>query len=127
MSGPEAAVRELSEAFAARDVEAALGCFVAGVDVGYAGSEEAETATGRVALTALLTEVFARDEAYSWSPTSVTVHSRGAVAYVFAVADGSVRTDAGVVESFAYRVSGLVELVGGRWMWRHCHGCEPSG
>lgn len=126
MTGPEDAVRELSDAFAARDLPAALACFVPGDDIGYAGSEQAETASGRAALTALLTDVFARDEAYSWRATSVTVHEHGASAYVFAEADGSVRTDAGGTDAFAYRVSGLVELVGGRWLWRHCQGCEPT-
>jgi ketosteroid isomerase-like protein len=127
VTGPAVAVRELSAAFAARDLPAALACFAPGDDVGYAGSERAETATGRAALTALLTEVLGRDEAYSWVATSVTVHERGATAYVFAEADGSVRTDAGVTDAFAYRVSGLVELVGNRWLWRHCQGGEPTG
>jgi ketosteroid isomerase-like protein len=125
-TGPGAAVRELSDAFAARDLPAALACFVAGDDVGYAGSERAETATGRAALIALLTAVLGRDEAYSWQATAVTVHEHGTSAYVFAEADGSVRTDAGDTEAFAYRVSGLVERVGDRWLWRHCHGCEPT-
>lgn len=126
MTGPAAAVRELSDAFAARDLGAALACFAPGDDVGYAGSEQAETATGRAALTALLTDVLGRDEAYSWAATSVTVHEQGTAAYVFAEADGSVRTDAGATDAFAYRVSGLVERVGDRWLWRHCHGCEPT-
>ena len=124
--GPGAAVRELSDAFAARDLPAALACFAPGDDVGYAGSEQAETATGRAALTTLLAGVLARDEAYSWQPTSVVVHEFGASAYVFAEADGVVITDDGATEDFAYRVSGLVERVGDRWLWRHCHGCEPT-
>ncbi len=127
MSGPESAVQELSDAFAARDLDAALACFAPGDDVGYAGSEQAETATGRPALTALLTGVFSRDEAYSWAATAVKVHELGHAAYVFAEAEGSVRTDAGALDTFPYRVSGVVERVGGRWVWRHCHGCEPSG
>jgi ketosteroid isomerase-like protein len=126
MTGPGTAVRELSDAFAARDVTAALACFVPGDDIGYAGSERAETATGRAALTALLTDVLGRGEAYSWRATAVTVHERGASAYLYAEADGSVRTDDGDTDTFAYRVSGLVERVGDRWLWRHCHGCEPT-
>ena len=62
--GPIEAVRELSAAFAARDLAAALQCFVPGDDVGYAGSELAERADGRDALTVLLAGVFQRDEAY---------------------------------------------------------------
>ena len=126
MSEPIEAVRDLSDAFAARDLAAALACFVPGDDVGYAGSELAETAAGRAALTTLLGEVFRRPEAYAWAPASATVHRNGSSAYVFAEADGLVRADTGENESFPYRVSGLVELVDGRWRWRHCQGGEPA-
>jgi ketosteroid isomerase-like protein len=126
VSEPLDAVRELSDAFAARDLGAALACFAPGDDIGYAGSERAETAAGRDGLTALLGKVFLRDEAYSWAVTSSTVHRYGAQAYVFAEADGQVRTDAGETDSFAYRVSGMVELADGRWRWRHCQGGEPT-
>jgi hypothetical protein len=120
MSEPLDAVRELSEAFAARDLAAALACFAPGDNIGYAGSERAESATGREALTVLLGEVFGRPEAYSWSATQTVVHQTGATAYVFAEADGR-----GGTETFPYRISGLVERVGDRWLWRHCQGAEP--
>lgn len=126
MNGPLEAVRELSEAFAKRDVTAALDCFAPGDDVGYAGSERAETAAGRQALTALFADVFGRPEAYAWTATGGTVHRYGPSAYVFAEADGLVRTDDGDEETFPYRVSGMVELVGDRWLWRHCQGGEPA-
>jgi hypothetical protein len=54
------------------------------------------------------------------------VHRYGDRAYVFAEADGEARTDAGETETFPYRVSGMVELIGGRWLWRHCQGGEPT-
>jgi ketosteroid isomerase-like protein len=126
MTEPLDAVRDLSEAFAARDLGAALACFVAGDDLGYAGSERDETANGRDALTALLGKVFLRDEAYAWTVTAATVHRYGDRAYVFTEADGLIRGDAGVTDSFPYRVSGMVELVDGRWRWRHCQGGEPT-
>ena len=125
MSGPLDAVRELSEAFAARDLTAALACFAPGDDIGYAGSERTEAASGREALTALLGEVFGRPEAYSWSATGTVVHQGGGSAYVFAEAEGLVRADVGGTEAFPYRVSGLVERVADRWLWRHCQGAEP--
>jgi ketosteroid isomerase-like protein len=125
--GPIEAVRELSAAFAARDLAAALQCFVPGDDVGYAGSELAERADGRDALTALLAGVFQRDEAYAWTPVTTTVHEYGDGAYVFAEAEGVARGDAGDEETFPYRVSGMVERVGDRWLWRHCQGGEPTG
>ena len=126
MSEPLDAVSNLSAAFAARDLGAALDCFVPGECIGYVGSERGETASGRDALTALLGKVFLRDEAYAWKVTAATVHRHGDQAYVFTEAEGEVRSDAGVVGEFAYRVSGLVELVDGRWLWRHCQGGEPT-
>ncbi|WP_249998077.1 nuclear transport factor 2 family protein [Actinoplanes sp. M2I2] len=124
--GPAQAVRDLSEAFAARDLNAALACFAPGDDIGYTGSELTESARGRAALTALLGDVFARPEAYAWQARESTVHRAGSRAYVFAEADGEARADAGGRENFPYRVSGLVEQVDGRWLWRHCQGSEPS-
>ncbi|MBU2666008.1 nuclear transport factor 2 family protein [Actinoplanes bogorensis] len=126
--GPAQAVHDLSEAFAARDLNAALACFAPGDDIGYAGSELTETATGRAALTALLGDVFLRPEAYAWKASDVTVHVDGTRAYVFAEAVGSARPDGGtgIEENFPYRVSGLVEQIEGRWLWRHCQGSEPS-
>ncbi|MET0422429.1 MAG: nuclear transport factor 2 family protein [Actinoplanes sp.] len=125
MSGPIEAVLDLSAAFQARDLAAAMACFVPGEDVGYAGSELTERAAGRDALTALLGGVFTREEAYGWRVGAATVHEYGTTAYVYAEADGLVRTDAGAVQTFPYRVSGLVERIDGRWLWRHCQGCEP--
>ena len=126
MTGPVQAVRDLGDAFAARDLAAALACFAPGDDVGYAGSERAERASGRTALTALLGAVFRRPEAYGWQVRETTVHLAGARAYVFAEADGVAHADDGTTEVFPYRVSGLVEQVDGRWLWRHCQGSEPA-
>jgi ketosteroid isomerase-like protein len=120
------AAHQLSAAFAARDVEAALACFVPDGDIGYAGSERAENATGRAAVVALLAAVFARDEAYSWRVTDALVRTYGGSAYLFAEADGVARTDAGEAVPFPYRISGVLELVAGRWLWRHCQGGEPT-
>jgi hypothetical protein len=126
MIGPIQAVHDLSGAFEARDLEAALACFVADEEIGYAGSERDETANDRAAVIALLSKVFSRDEAYAWQPTTVTIHRYGATAYIFAEADGVARLDGGAEESFPYRVSGLAELVENRWLWRHCVGSEPT-
>lgn len=121
-----AAVERLSAAFAARDVAAALACFVTGDDIGYAGSEHAENAAGRVAVTALLTKIFARPEAYSWQATTISVRHHAGSAYLFAEADGFAHTDDGSVVPFPYRISGILEEQTGQWRWRHCHGCEPA-
>ena len=121
-----AAAERLSAAFAARDVDAALDCFVADDDIAYDGSERAETAAGLSAVRALLTAVFARDEAYSWRVTEARVHRHGGFVYLFAEADGIARTDAGETVPFPYRISGVLEESGAQWRWRHCQGAEPS-
>jgi ketosteroid isomerase-like protein len=116
----------LSAAFAARDVDAALDCFVPSDDIGYTGSERSENAAGRGAVSALFKAIFTRDEAYSWRVTTARVQVYDGYAYLFADADGVARTDAGEMVTFPYRISGLLEEVGGRWRWRHCQGAEPT-
>ena len=122
-----AAAERLSAAFAARDVAAALACFVTDDDIGYVGSEHAENAAGRAEVTALLTKIFARHEAYSWQLTTVSVREYPGFAYLVAEADGLVHPDAGGTIPCPYRISGILEEHAGRWRWRHCHGCEPEG
>lgn len=122
-----AATERLSAAFAARDVGAALACFVTDHDIGYVGSENGENAAGRTAVEALFKNLFARDEAYSWQVTNALVREYGDGAYLFAQADGLAHTDAGQTVPFAYRISGILENLDGSWKWRHCHGCEPAG
>ena len=120
------ASERLSAAFEARDLAAALACFVPGDDIGYAGSEQSEQATGRDGVAALLTTVFARDEAYSWRVTTAMVREYGTAAYLYAQADGLVHSDVGEAVPFAYRISGVLEPLAGQWLWRHCYGCEPT-
>ena len=121
-----AAAADLSAAFAARDVAAAMACFVTGGDIGYVGSEHTESAAGRAAVEALFATVFARAEAYSWQVTASSIRQYRDCAYLIAAADGFAHTDLGGIIPFPYRISGLLEPVDGRWRWRHCHGCEPS-
>lgn len=120
-----AAVDRLGAAFGARDVAAALACFVPDADITYVGSEAGERAEGRAAVEALLADLFARDEAYSWRAREVSVHRYGPVAFLIAETDATVVTDAGGREQFAYRLSGLLQLVDGEWRWRACMGSEP--
>ena len=120
-----AAVDRLAAAFGARDVARALACFVPDADITYVGSEAGERAEGRAAVEALFRDLFARDEAYTWRARDVSVHRYGSVAFVVAEADGSVVRDSGEREEFAYRLSGLLETVGGEWRWRACIGSEP--
>jgi ketosteroid isomerase-like protein len=120
------AAQRLAGAFRARDLHAAMDCFAEADDIAYVGSEPGERANGRAAVAALLTEVFARPEAYSWNIQEANVFARDGVAYLSCEATGHVSADAGHEESFPYRLSGLLEHSESGWLWRACHGCEPS-
>ena len=120
-------VDRLGRAFLARDVEAALACFVPDEDITYVGSESGESATGRTAVRELLAGLFARDEAYSWQATSATVHSLPGAAFVIAEADGTEHAADGSVSPFPYRLTGLLSRrSSGAWLWRAVQGAEPT-
>lgn len=122
-------VDRLGAAFHAKDVAAALACFVDDEDISYVGSEQGESAHGRAAVATLLGDLFARAESYSWRTRDLIVHragpGAGAGAFVVADADGTEDGPAGT-ESFPYRVSGLLEPVAGGWRWRAVQGSEPT-
>ena len=120
------AVLALSEAFYARDVDAAVACFADHRRVAYAGSEACEVAVGPVAVRALLGRLFARDEAYSWAVERAHSAPCGDALAVLADLTGRAHSGAGV-EEFAYRLSGLVVHERGAWRWLLCHGAEPAG
>lgn len=129
MSGSEAlvhdAVAALSDAFAARDVDAVLACFAPG-EVLYAGSEAGEWAIGRPALAALLDEVLGRDEAYAFAPVMPRGVRRGGLLHVLCDATGTATGRSGESETFAYRLTGVLEQHGERWLWRSLSGSEPT-
>jgi hypothetical protein len=118
-------VDRLGAAFRAKEVAAALACFVDDDEITYVGSEEGEAAHGRAAVATLLGELFSRIESYSWETRNVIVHRFGVGAYVVADADGVEQGPSGT-EPFPYRVSGLLELVDGDWRWRAVQGSEPT-
>ena len=119
------ALDALSRAFAAQDLNAALGCFVEDDDVTYAGSELGEVAAGRDELRALLAGLFERDVAYSWHVKKVWSCSRGDIELVVADAVGH-SEGPGENEDFAYRLSGALSREADGWRWLQLHGSEPT-
>lgn len=118
-------INRLGAAFRAKDVAAALACFVDDDDITYVGSEQGESAYGRSAVATLLDELFSRAESYGWQARNAIVHRIDAGAFVIADADG-IEEGPTSTEPFAYRVSGLLELVDGDWRWRAVQGSEPT-
>jgi SnoaL-like domain len=95
-------------------------------DICYVGSESAERADGRAAVTALLTNLFARPEAYSRDVRAASIFTADGIAYLSCEATGRVHTDDPDQQSFPYRLSGLLQHTSSGWRWRACHGCEPA-
>lgn len=126
-----AAVDGLGTAFLTGDPDTVLDCFASIGEVVYAGSEPGEVAVGREAIRTLLEGLFARAERYSWRTTSVSSAGTPDSRYVVVDADLFVHpvTDAAVepaVETFPYRISGVLERETAGWRWRLCHGSEPA-
>jgi len=127
MSPAAEALDALSRAFAARDVAAALACFVDDDEVIYSGSEVGEVAAGRAELQVLFAALFQRDVAYSWHATDVRWSCRNDLMLVAACATGHARgRGPGADEDFAYRLTGVLSRQTDGWRWLHLHGAEPT-
>lgn len=122
------AVDRLGAAFGRADLEDVVGQLVPDSAVLYSGSEQGEVVAGLPALRALLTDLFARHERYSWRCDGVEVTSHADGAALVAEATLEVRPvgdPPAEVESVPYRVAGSLERHGDRWCWRAVHGSEP--
>jgi ketosteroid isomerase-like protein len=120
------AIAALSEAFRRRDLEAALACFADDPGTTYAGSEQGEVAVGPNAIRELLARIFERDESYSWAAHQVWSSPRGDLLTVFAELTGTVHANSGGVDSFLYRLSGVLRIESDGSRWLLCHGAVPE-
>ena len=88
------------------------------------GSDEGEIATGRQELEAFFERVFKREETFSWEWDRIDIWHAGDLAWFFA--DGRVvLTTAAEERKSPYRITGVLQRQGGRWLWRQYHGSEP--
>lgn len=133
MSAARTAVDRLGTLFLEADVDEVLAEFCPSEEVAYAGSEAGEVAIGRTSLRALLADLFARDERYSWTAGEVHEVESGDALHLVAEAELTVHLRDGearwrAAERLPYRVSGVLqqEPAAGRWRWRLCCGSEPA-
>jgi ketosteroid isomerase-like protein len=98
--------------------------FTPGEDVILVGSESGEVARGKQALKAFFTRVFAREVTFSWEWEHIDVSHAGDLAWFFAEGRVVLSTPQEQRRS-AYRISGVLERHGARWLWRQYHGSEP--
>jgi len=120
-------VREVLERFnelvSTRNLDV-LAEFAPGDEVLLVGSEAGEVASGRQELQAFFTRVFERENTFSWEWDRLEVSHQGNVAWFFAEGRVVLSTPNEQRKS-AYRISGVLERQGERWLWRQYHGSEP--
>jgi ketosteroid isomerase-like protein len=98
--------------------------FAPGDEVLLVGSDAGEVATGRQELEAFFARIFARDTTFSWEWDRIDVSHAGDLAWFFA--EGRVVLSTAKEQRRApYRLTGVLERHGERWLWRQYHGSEP--
>lgn len=90
--------------------------------VGSLGSEKAR---GRDELEAHFRGYFDRPETLSFAWREVDVAVRGAVAWLHAEGEVVIRGDESETRQ-PYRLTGVLEQHGGKWLWRLFHGSHPA-
>lgn len=94
--------------------------FAPGDDILLIGSDSGEVARGSQELAAFL----ARDSVFSWEWDRTDLSYASDLAWFFA--DGQVViSTAKEQRKSPYRITGVLERHGERWLWRQYHGSEP--
>jgi ketosteroid isomerase-like protein len=117
-----AALERLNTLFWQRD--AAILSEFAADDVALIGSEVSEVVAGREQVEQFLRRVLGQPAHHWWEWTTVHVSSRGSIAWLFA--DGSIVIPGeGRQSRLPFRITGVLEEVDGKWLWRQFHAAEP--
>jgi ketosteroid isomerase-like protein len=115
----------LNQLLAARD-PAIVAEFVDNPDTLLVGSLASDTARGRAELDAHFRAYFERPETMTFAWRVVDVAVRGAVAWLHAEGEVVVHGAEGDRRG-PYRLTGVLELHAGKWLWRLFHGSQPGG
>lgn len=100
--------------------------FAPGADTILIGSEAGETAAGRAQIEAFFQHILSLPVTLGWEWKEIKVSAAGGVAWFYAAGEIVMRSEKG--ESRApYRMTGVLERIGERWLWRQLHGSEPAG
>jgi hypothetical protein len=102
-----------------------LGELASGDDTRLIGSDSGEVARGSQGLAAFFARVYARDSTFSWEWDRIDISYAGDLAWFFA--DGWVIiSTAREQRKSPYRLTGVLEHHGERWLWKQYHGSEPT-
>jgi len=99
--------------------------FVDGPDTLLVGAHTGEQARGRAGVEAHFRGHFERPETITFAWREVEVAVRGAVAWLHAEGEVVLHGDSGDRRE-PYRLTGVLEQHGGKWLWRLFHGSQPA-
>ena len=99
--------------------------FAADADVLLVGSEGGEVVEGPAALRDFFQRVFRAPANVGWEWRKVRISSADDVAWLFAEGEVVVVTDARP-QRRPYRLTGVLQRQGRKWVWKHFHGSEPT-
>jgi ketosteroid isomerase-like protein len=122
--GVRRALIRLNELLGRRDI-AIVDEFVPADDALLIGAEAGDVARGPAEIEAFVKRLFAQPETISWAWRRVEVSVLGEAAWVFAEGEVVRRGDDSDRRQ-PYRLTGLLEPRGGRWLWRTFHGSQPA-
>ncbi|HEV2532370.1 nuclear transport factor 2 family protein [Phenylobacterium sp.] len=100
--------------------------FVDSPDTLLVGSLANDRARGRAELEAHFRGYFERPDTLSFAWREVDVAVRGAVAWLHAEGEVIVHGEGGDKRG-PYRLTAVLELHAGKWLWRLFHGSQPAG
>jgi uncharacterized protein (TIGR02246 family) len=113
---------EFRAAVAQKRLEGVLTLFAPDADTVLMGSSVGEIARGPMEIRPFLESLFAQPDTLSWEWDDVSVSACGDVAWLW--------TEAALVvngrSDRPYRISGVLERRGDRWLWSLFHGSEPN-
>lgn len=104
---------------------AVLSEFAPDAEVLLVGSENGEVVEGPAALRDFFTRVFRAPANVGWEWRKVRISCADNVAWLFAEGEVVIVTDA-KPQRRPYRLTGVLQRQGKRWLWRHFHGSEPA-
>lgn len=120
------ALDRMAECFRDKDLEGLLALFSDRDSATYAGSEVGETATGPAALRTLLGDLLNRDATYTFTFGDVRAEQVGDAIWVLAEGTGHETSADATVETFPYRVCGLLVPERRGHCWVLLSGGEPT-
>lgn len=100
--------------------------FAPDADALLVGSEAGEVASGPDEIAEILRAILSQPLTISFEWREIRASVAGEQAWMFASGEVVLRAD-GTERRSPYRLTGVFQRRGGKWLWKHFHGSEPAG